>query len=97
MENCIYLIPWTSKPIRRLLRRIQKRHNPILGLLASVLANLRYWQAFKGVAALVWARRLYVALKLIASGDIKTLLSKFRQISSNANFDKMKTGRLSSR
>ena len=96
LENCVYLIPWTSKPIRLLLIYLQKRHNLFLGLVASFLAKLRYQQGFKGVRSLVWLRRLYLGAKLITTGDINMLRSQIKKVISDDKFTKLKAGRLSS-
>ena len=97
LENCIYLIPWTFSPVRWLIIQLQKRHNPIYGLITTILAKLRYWQGFQGMFALVWVRRIFVAVKLITRGDVKNLRLKTQRVINNIRFEKMKTGRLLSR
>jgi radical SAM superfamily enzyme YgiQ (UPF0313 family) len=97
LENCVYLIPWISPQVRWLLASLQRKPNLALGFVATILAKLRYWQDFKGVAALVWIRRLYIGTRLVASGDFSTLRRKIGKVFSKNGFIKTKTGRMVSR
>ncbi len=97
LENCIYLIPWTSPMVRRLLHHLHEKHNPVLGFVATILAMLRYAQGFKGIATFVWARRIYLSVKLIARGDFSTLRRKIGEVKINSRYSKLRTGRMLSR
>jgi hypothetical protein len=81
--------------VRRLLYNLQKKHNPLLGLAASFLAKVRYWQGFQGITGIVWARRIYLGLGLLLKGDFSTLTNKARQVRENARYAQPNTGRLS--
>jgi len=97
LENCIYLVPWTWKPIRLMLRSLQKKHNPIFAALVTVLAYVRYRQSFEGVSSLIWLRRIYLGLSALLRGDIKTLTTKIRRIVQEDRHRQPNTGRLSAR
>jgi anaerobic magnesium-protoporphyrin IX monomethyl ester cyclase len=97
LENCIYLIPWQSGLVRKLLRRLQRRHDPVLGFAASVLAKMRYWQAFQHVGALVWLRRVYLGLGLILRGEFGTFTRRAREVLKKVRYQQTNSGRMSVR
>jgi len=97
LENCIYLLPWTSPKVRWLLRKLSERHRPVLGFVASLLAKVRYMHGFEGFRAFVWARRGYLALRLIFRGDLRTLREKVNKVREDARYAQPHTGRMSSR
>jgi hypothetical protein len=93
LENCIYLLPWTSPWVRKLLHRLQERHDPILAAAASLLAKIRYGQV-QGEDWVIWPRRIYVAMKLVVRGDFGDLFGRIRKILLNASYARAKTGRM---
>ncbi|MEK9754978.1 MAG: radical SAM protein [Rhodospirillaceae bacterium] len=97
LENCIYLIPWHGRLVRGIVTSLQKRHNPLLGVLATMLAKLRYWQSFQHVGAVVWARRVYLGLGLLLRGDIGTFAVRCREVLKKVRYQQTNTGRLSAR
>ncbi len=97
LENCIYLIPWTQPWIRRILVKLQKDHSPILGLVVTVIAKIRYLQDFQHVGYVVWTRRIYLGLRMIARGDFRGLKQKMGDVSERARYAQPNTGRISAR
>ena len=97
LENCIYLIPWNHKIIRAMLHRLQKNHNPVLGVIVTILAKIRYWQSFQQVSAIIWIRRIYLGLKLILNGQWSTLFEKIKLVVRKTLYRQTNTGRLSAR
>ena len=96
LENCIYLIPWASASVRWLIHHLHKNHNPIRGCVATILAMLRYAQGFEGIAAFVWARRIFLSIKLIAQGDFSTLRRKIGEVKIKNRYSNLNTGRMQS-
>ncbi len=97
LENCIYLVPWTGKLVRNLITYLEKNDNLLLGFLVTLLAQIRYYQSFEQVMALVWTRRCVLGLKMLARGDFKPLVAKIRFIAKSRRYEQPNTGRLSSR
>lgn len=97
LENCIYIMPWDSPRVRWLVAGLRRRHNPVLGLVASLLAVVRYNTDFEQRPALIWMRRVVLGAKLLARGDLKSLLRKARRALTTPIPFRPHTGRLSSR
>ena len=97
LENCIYLIPWHGRFVRSIITRLQKRHNPFLGALATILAKFRYWQSFQHIALIVWVRRIYLGIGLILRGDFSGLMKRASEVLKKAQYQQTHTGRLSAR
>ena len=97
LENCIYLIPWHGRFVRGIVKSLQKRHNPLLGMVATVLAKFRYWQSFQHVGVVVWGRRIYLGLSLLLRGDFGTFSKRCREVLKKMRYQQTNTGRLSAR
>jgi len=97
LENCIYLIPWDGRFVRGIITRLQKKHNPLLGAIVTVLAKIRYWQSFQHIGVIVWIRRIYLGILLALRGDFKTLMQRGRDVLKKAQYQQTHTGRLSAR
>ena len=99
LENCIYLMPWDSNLVYALVRRLRRGHNMMAAVLVTLLAQIRYRYAFDGHMGLIWIRRIYLGLRMLAQGDVKPLLARTRTVLSRRRIwrPKTKTGRLSSR
>lgn len=78
LENCVYLIPWGTPLVWRLAIRLAERHSLPLALLANAMAFLRYHLDFRQNRALIWARRVLVALKFVARGEWGALWRRLR-------------------
>jgi radical SAM superfamily enzyme YgiQ (UPF0313 family) len=97
MENCIYLVPWGGKFIRSLITHLNKTHNPVLGFIVTLLAQIRYYQSFEQVMWLVWTRRIALGLKMFIRGDYKSLITKIKIVSKSRPDEQPNTGRISAR
>lgn len=78
LENCVYLIPWSNPLVWWLALSLAKRHNPFLAVLANILAAWRYQLDFRGNPALVWLRRGWIVARMIARGEVGSLLTKVK-------------------
>jgi len=97
LENCIYLIPWQSGVIRSVIARLQRKHNPLLGFMITLLATVRYKQGFESRAWLVWSRRILLGLKMLGRGDVSGVVRKIRYVVEKDRHYQADTGRLSAR
>jgi anaerobic magnesium-protoporphyrin IX monomethyl ester cyclase len=97
LENCIYLIPWHSRLVRSAISCLQRKHNPALGLVVTLLAMIRYKQGFEARGWLVWTRRILLGVRMIARGDIKGVFQKFKYVLAKDRHYQADTGRLSTR
>jgi len=95
LENCIYLIPWTQPWVRRILVKLQRKHNPVLGMLVTLIGQIRYLQDFQHAGAVVWTRRIYLGLRMIARGDFQGLKQKMGDVAERARYAQPHTGRMS--
>lgn len=57
---------------------LAKHHNPVLAVLANILAAWRYQLDFRGNPALVWLRRGWIVVRMIARGEVGSLLTKVK-------------------
>jgi anaerobic magnesium-protoporphyrin IX monomethyl ester cyclase len=80
LENCVYLIPWNTALVWWLAKRLCQRHNPMLGALANILAAWRYQLDFCENPALVWLRRLWLASRMVATGNFAPLRRKLARL-----------------
>lgn len=97
LENCIYLIPWQSPLVRKILGRLQKRHDPLLGFIVTLMASVRYRQAFENKFILIWGRRMLLGLRMLGRGDIGSLIEKAKYVVRKDRHYQANTGRLSTR
>jgi len=97
LENCIYLIPWQSGLVRKLISSLQKKHNPLLGFVATLLAALRYKQGFESRIWMVWARRIMLGFKMLGKGDVRGVFRKIRYVLEKDRHYQADTSRLSAR
>ena len=97
LENCIYLMPTNSAPIFRLIGVLRRRHSVLLGMLMTLLAQIRYRYAFERRMGLVWLRRIYLGLRMVMSGELRSLFGKVGIVLRNPRPFAPRTGRISSR
>ena len=97
LENCIYLIPWTKPWLRRILISLQKRHNPILAVLVTLIAQIRYKQDFQHSPLVVWPRRIFLGLQMLVHGDFAELRRRISEVSERSRYAQPNTGRISAR
>ncbi len=97
LENCIYLIPWHGPVIRKMIISLQKKHNPLLGFAATLVARIRYWQDFQHVGLVVWARRIILGVRCLLRGDFSMLADRVRNVIKKTRYQQPHTGRLSVR
>ena len=97
LENCIYLIPWTKPWLRRILISLQKRHNPVLAMLVTVIAQIRYKQDFQHSPLVVWPRRIFLGLQMLVHGDFAELRRRVSEVSERSRYAQPNTGRISAR
>lgn len=97
LENCIYLLPWNNAPIYWLIEFLRTRHSAVLGMAATVLAQLRYRLAFEQRIGLVWTRRIWLGLGLLMKGEFRTLIRHTGAVLAKPRAYAPRTGRLSAR
>lgn len=97
LENCIYLLSFNSPAIDRLVRSLRARHNPVLAVLATALAQIRYRYAFERRMGLIWIRRLYLGIRMMLSGELRGLLHKAIAVLQGPRASSARTGRISTR
>lgn len=97
LENCIYLLSFNSQVLDRLVAKLRRRHNPVLGLVVTLLAQIRYRYAFERRMGLVWGRRFYLGLRLAFTGDFHALLTRVATVIRTPRVKVARTGRLSTR
>lgn len=97
LENCIYLLPWNSRLIYRLVEMLRRRHNPVLGMVATLLAQLRYRVAFERRMGLIWARRIWLGLRMVLRGEFRPLFARIAAVMKKPGNIPPHTGRLSTR
>ncbi|MCA1909023.1 MAG: cobalamin-dependent protein [Magnetospirillum sp.] len=79
LENCVYLIPWSTPFVWWLALSLAKRHNLALAVLANLMAAWRYHLDFRANPALVWLRRFWVAGRLLTQGDLAPLVGQIKR------------------
>ena len=97
LENCIYLIPWTKPWLRRILISLQKRHNPMLAVLVTLIAQIRYKQDFQHSPLVVWPRRIFLGLQMLVHGDFAELRRRISEVLERSRYAQPNTGRISAR
>lgn len=96
LENCIYVMPFNSEWVFALIGRLRRRHSAVLGLLITLLAQVRYRYAFERRMGLIWIRRIYLGLRMILAGDARALLAKAAVVLARPKYAPP-TGRISAR
>lgn len=79
LQAAIYLMPWDYAFIRRLSAAIRRGPNAAVGVALCLLARLRYEQDFLANPMTNWPRRVLVASRLLARGQIGELLVAVRR------------------
>jgi anaerobic magnesium-protoporphyrin IX monomethyl ester cyclase len=97
LENCIYLLSFNSAAADRLVRSLRARHNVVLAVVVTLLAQIRYRYAFERRMGLVWMRRIYLGVKMMLSGELGGLLRKALAVLQGPRVSTARTGRISTR
>lgn len=71
LESCVYLLAWNSKIGAILSSFLRKRGNRFLGMVANILARIKYYFIFSPLLS-----RLSFGIKLLIRGNLKLLTNK---------------------
>ena len=63
----------------------------------ETVEQLRYLQDFQHAGYVVWPRRVFLGLKLIARGDFSALRKKIADVAERSRYTQHNTGRISAR
>jgi radical SAM superfamily enzyme YgiQ (UPF0313 family) len=78
LENCVYLIPWNNAFVWWLAKRLSRRSNPVLSVIANVMAAWRYQLDFCANPTLIWLRRLWIAGNMVLRGNLGPLIDRLK-------------------
>jgi anaerobic magnesium-protoporphyrin IX monomethyl ester cyclase len=97
LENCIYLMPTNNGFIFRLIGILRRRHSAPLAFMITLMAMVRYRYAHERHMGLVWLRRIWLGLRMLATGQAGGLWPRIRAVLRNPRPYRPNTGRISSR